>query len=116
MPKVGIFWVYKNRLLGEACELDDGEVSSLGIIDSPISHYDWWEHNPAANKHFPELAHTEYQLIPRGRVVYHQQHSVAVMYADKTLHTEPTKVLIMDFFDLHGTTVAWKTDSHYVTQ
>ncbi|MBP7529691.1 MAG: hypothetical protein KA801_17350 [Syntrophorhabdaceae bacterium] len=43
MTKIGIFWVYKNTVIGKAVDLPDGVENFPGIIDSPDSHVDYWE-------------------------------------------------------------------------
>ena len=60
MSKIGIFWVYKDTVIGKARELEDGEENVPGLIDSPDSHVDLWEHHQCFLAQFPELAGTEY--------------------------------------------------------
>ncbi len=116
MSKVGIFWVYKNTVIGKTRELDDGEENVPGLIDSPDNHVDLWERNPYFFIPFPELVGTEYQDVPRGRVIHSTKDKKTIIYMDKVLHTEQTKQIISDFFQLSNTDILWKTDKHYTTE
>ena len=35
---IGIFWVYKNTVLGRAIPVDEGEDRINGVVDSPDNH------------------------------------------------------------------------------
>ena len=70
MAKIGIFWFYKDTVLGKVCDLAQGDESIPGLIDSPDNHIDIWENDDNWINPFPELVGTEYQTIPRGRVIY----------------------------------------------
>ncbi|MCK5681239.1 hypothetical protein KAI46_10570 [bacterium] len=114
--KIGIFWVFKNRVIGKVCELEDGQENVPGLIDSPDSHIELWEQDPGFVIPFPELKGSEYQNVPRGRVIYSIKTKKVTVYMDKVLHTNGTREIISVFFQLVGTDVAWKTDDHYTTQ
>ena len=111
--KIGIFWVYKNKVIGRTKSLDEC-VAVNNWIDSPEEHSAVWEDEPA----FEELrkSRTEYFKIPRGRVVWNQKENKPVVYADKTLLSdEIIKQKIAKFFKLNTASVLWEADSHYTT-
>ena len=116
MSKIGIFWVYKNTVIGKVRKLEDGEESVIGLIDSPDSHIALWEHHQCFLEQFSELHGTEYQDVPRGRVIYSTKDKKTIIYLDKALHTEQTKKIISDFFELRTANVSWKADKHYMTE
>lgn len=116
MAKIGIFWVYKKRVIGKHRELREGNENVPGLIDSPDAHVDLWEKDKIYIGQFPELRGTEYQTIPRGRILYSTKSKKMIVYMDKTLHSSDTKKVIADFFDLNYVKIAWKTDGHYTTE
>lgn len=115
MAKIGIFWVYKNQVLGKASDLSQGDESIPGLCDSPDNHIDLWENDQNWQNPFQELIGTEYQCIPRGRVIYSKTNHKAIVYMDKQLHSKQIKQLIRDFFQLNSTAVTWAIDEHYTT-
>ena len=115
MAKIGIFWVYKNRVLGKACALSQGHENVPGLIDSTYNHIDLWENDKHWKNPFQELMGTEYQCIPRGRVIYSINPQKAIIYMDKQLHSKQIKQLIQIFFQLNTTPVVWAVDEHYTT-
>ncbi|MFG4194744.1 hypothetical protein ACF0CA_17945 [Acinetobacter baumannii] len=64
--KIGIFWFYKNQVLGISHEFDINSSDSLGMIDSAYNHVSYWDE--LRNK-FSELREIEYDDVPRGRVM-----------------------------------------------
>ena len=116
MAKIGIFWIYKNKIIGKARKLDEGQENVPGLIDSPDSHIDLWEHNPSFIIPFPELKASEYQDVPRGRVIYSTKINKVIVYMDEVLHSEETQKTISDFFQLNDSDIVWKTDIHYTTE
>ncbi len=116
MSKIGIFWVYKDTVIGKACEQEAGEENVPGWIDSPDSHIGLWERHQCFLAQFSELQGTEYQDVPRGRVIYSTKDKKTIIYLDKVLHTEQTKKIITDFFELRKTNILWKADKHYRTE
>lgn len=86
-----------------------------GLIDSPDSHIDLWEFDPSFIIPFPELKDSEYQDVPRGRVIYSTKINKAVVYMDKVLNSTETRKIVADFFQLNGDDILWKFDNHYTT-
>jgi hypothetical protein len=113
--KIGIFWIYKNTVIGKAHSLDSGEQSLPGLIDSPYNHIDLWENTNDFILPFPELRRTEYQIIARGRVIYSTKDKITLVYMDASLHNKKSKALIKEFFELAETKVKWLKDPHYTT-
>ena len=116
MSKIGIFWVYKDTVIGKAVDLVEGEQSIPGVVDSPDTHVYVWESDPEFRLPFSELREFEYQSIPRGRVIYFKNKSVFKIYMDKVLFSKANKKNILEYFDLAASKVIWETDSHYSTE
>lgn len=110
-PKVGIFWVFRGRLLSARGKLDDG-VDSGHSIDSPKDHVSYW---PVLQRRYREICTMEYEEVPRGRVVWVKQPSRFCVYMDKRLHTPRVKRLILQAFELPGPKTRFLVDPHYTT-
>lgn len=115
MPKIGIFWVYRNKVIGKAIELSEGEKNIPGVIDSPDTHVDYWENDPSFINPFLELRGVEYHTVPRGRVLFSVKENMAIIYMDKVLFKNEIKMLVKDFFDIGESKVVWRRDIHYST-
>ena len=115
MSKIGIFWVYKNTVIGKAANLAEGDQLIPGVVDSPDTHIYVWESDPEFRLPFSELRELEYQSVPRGRVIFFKNQLVFKIYMDKTLFSEANKKHILEYFDLAESKVIWETDSHYTT-
>ena len=80
-PKVGIFWIYNNQIIGKTYTLS--EVEKYGDFLSPIlGHYEYWEE---IQKQVPELYYEEYENIPRGRVVFDRIKNKFVLLSSKKI-------------------------------
>ena len=68
-PSVGIFWLFRDRLIIDATPLSKAELygSALG---HPTSHIDHWTRLQRTRAVPAEI---EYEEPPRGRVVYDQR-------------------------------------------
>lgn len=115
MAKVGIFWVYKSTVIGKRAALRDGHENVPGIIDSPFNHVDCWEHDPSFDNPFPELRGSEYQTIPRGRVLYQTKNESHVIYLARELLGSASQTLIAEFFEFDAANATWEIDLHYTT-
>lgn len=113
MPKIGIFWFHKGDVMGKGVDLADGEEGVPGLIDSPDNHTDLWD-GSILRKH-PELRGREYYEVPRGRVLWDNNQSRAIVYLDARLLKADIKAKITQFFDLINEEVVWRTDPHYNT-
>ena len=112
---IGIFWIYKGIVIGNAVDVVNGDKCVPGIIDSPDNHTDFWDTDKEFKRQFPELKFREYFEVPRGRVLYGRNEEQPIVYMDKILFSGSTKQLIAEFFCLDNLKVSWRTDSHYTT-
>lgn len=115
MPRIGIFWIYKDRVFGRSSPVTTGEENYPGLFDSPNNHSEVWEEDRTLLVEFPELRGKEYFSVPRGRVLWNEAGQHAIVYMDEVLFSDRCKGLIVDFFDLDGYEVKWKRDMHYTT-
>jgi hypothetical protein len=115
MAQIGVFWIYRNEIIGKARNLSEGRENIPGLIDSPDNHIDLWENSLNFDIPFPELRGSEYQDIPRGRVIYKTQSHEAIVYMDMSLDSENAKKLVSEFFELNDVNIIWKSDPHYTT-
>ncbi len=115
MPKIGIFWIYRDTIVGKARNLEECHENISGLLDSPDEHSHLWESIPGFTILFPELSNVEYQEVPRGRVIYSTEKNQTIVYMDKLLHSKEKKRIIIDFFQLQQNSTIWKTDLHYTT-
>ena len=107
---IGIFWFYKNEVIGIAHDFSLHEADSIGLIDSQYTHVDYWE---KLKLQIPGLEHTEYEQLPRGRVIFDTHKSKAIIYLDKTLLRRSKVNQILNFFNLNFENVILRTDPHY---
>jgi hypothetical protein len=113
MAKVGIFWVYKGKVIGVARDIREG-LDCEGRIDSPDQHVSLWERE----RSFSNLRKNGagYESVPRGRVVWFTQEQKAVVYMDKKLlKSSSARQHVAAFFALTPADVDWKSDPHYTT-
>ena len=110
--KIGIFWYFKNQVIGIANEFYQSDQDSLGLIDSKYTHVEYWE--ILKSKH-AELSAFEYEEIPRGRVIYHAKNEKVLVYMDAKLFKKQIAIQIVEFFELDFEAVVWKKDPHYKT-
>lgn len=112
--KIGIFWFYKNTVLGIAEDISQGCKGYNGLIDSNFDHVNVWE-TLEIKIQFPELKSMEYEQIPRGRLLYSTKQNKHIIYMDKTLFEPNVKQKIAEFFDFNSKLSVWKKDPHYNT-
>lgn len=115
MPRIGVFWYYKQTVVGRSIAIQDGEESVPGVIDSIDTHADLWDRDRSLLKNFPELRGTEYHKVPRGRVLWHKDTIKAKIYMDEVLFKPKIKTKILQFFDIEKNIVEWGRDVHYTT-
>lgn len=112
--KIGIFWFYKDEVLGVSHAFDINNSDSLGMIDSPYEHISYWKRLQAE---ILELKYIEYEDIPRGRAIFDITKKRLIIYLDKKLLTENRVLKICDFFDAEeGLNVMLRLDPHYRTK
>ncbi len=115
MPRIGVFWFYNAVVIGRAIDLEAGEEGIPGVIDSPDTHSDLWEHDRRLLIPFPELRASEYHSVPRGRVLWQIEPPLARVYMDSVLFEPTIKDKIVKFFALESSKVKWGRDPHYST-
>jgi hypothetical protein len=110
---IGIFWFYNSALIAKKIAVKELTPDDIGMVDSPFEHINEWESRRIYLPDFKELASTEYQEFPRGRVVYSNVTRKATIYMDSSLFVKKYKRLLINYFDLADCSVTWKKDSHY---
>jgi hypothetical protein len=108
---VGIFWCYRGRLLKAAVRVADG-LNYGDAVHSRVDHVRFW---PELQKSIPALRDRDYEMVPRGRVVFHSTEDRFCVYMDKKLHTERVKRLLLAEFYLPSRRTRFLTDPHYTT-
>ena len=112
---VGIFWFYSAQMIYKSVLVETLKPDSLGLIDSPYLHITEWELNQIYLPKFPELCGTEYQELPRGRVIFDQNSQVFKVILDKDIFTKRKVVIIQSCFGLNHSRVEYHADPHYKT-
>lgn len=112
---IGVFWVYRGMVFGQAEHVALGTEAVPGLTDSRLEHVELWEQMTSAKRLFPELATMEYQQVPRGRVLWQRKEDRHLIYLDKTLYSQKIFTAIAEFFQFKRSQAVWKTDSHYTT-
>src|SRR5436190_755945 len=110
-PQIGIFWVFRGKVLAATAPLEDGAPSAESL-DSPHDHVRVW---PTLQQKNPALRSLEYEEIPRGRIVFIKRTKQFHVYADKALHTPTVKRLILATFQIPRARAVFLGDSHYTT-
>lgn len=80
--KIGIFWYFQNQIIGIAHNFNQSDQDSLGLIDSPYTHVEYWE---VLKQKIPELQSLEYDEISLGRVIYNSLSNKIVVYMNTKL-------------------------------
>jgi hypothetical protein len=110
-PEVGVFWVFKGRLLKFTKPLEQG-YDNGEVVDTDDNHLDVW---PKLQMALPQLRVLEYEDVPRGRVLFHKAARRFGVYMDKRLHVQHVKRKIVAAFQLPTSTTDFLTDPHYTT-
>ena len=112
---IGIFWFYQNSIICKKLLLSESKKDALGIHDSPFQHVHEWESKNIFLPKHPELFGTEYQELPRGRVVFLSNKNLVVIYTDKACLSKEVKKQLIDSFCLPSSNTIFKSDPHYKT-
>ncbi len=110
-PRVGIFWYYNKKVLGDFFELAVAEL--YGQVLGPHSnHYDFWKE---IQRSAPELVCEEYEYIPRGRVLYNLIAGEFVIISSASIVKNKAAIkAIRRSCNIPDTApVSLKTDQHY---
>ena len=110
-PSVGIFWFYKNKIIGKTYSLSEAEKYGEFLV-SKLGHYEYWEN---IQKSIPELRYEEYETIPRGQVVYNIENDAFVLISSKKIIKCKSAVkAIKTFFSIpENARLLRKSDFHY---
>ena len=110
-PFVGIFWFYHNvPLFVHAVHLDEGQQYGKAITGIK-DHADYWEEG-ADLQFIPGHLQKEYFLIPRGRIVYHEDTDRFTVYHGNNMNKqELTDVATV--FCLPKNKTRFEQDMHY---
>lgn len=119
VPSVGIFWKIGNVLVIDRSSLDHAETYG-DCLTHASGHYERWEEWQrlgGAGLHrlgYPiDIASTEYDEWPRGRVVHEVQRARFVVYADVRIQKPAAISALIEAFGLGTQTVVVESDSHY---
>lgn len=114
-PRIGIFWVYQQKLISKSILLSQASYSSVGIADCSFSHIDVWELEKVYLPEYPKLFDSEYQALPRGRILFDKKNSTFSMFADrKIVRSKLHRRMVINTFSLQTQKCIWRTDPHYV--
>jgi hypothetical protein len=109
-PSVGIFWLFRDRLILDATPISKAEAYGTALTH-PTGHIDYWtrlQHTGAVP------AEVEYEEPPRGRVVYDGREQRFHLYADKCILRQRKVVRkIMDAMHLPPGKTTEGRDEHY---
>ena len=114
IPSVGIFWYDQDtgKVYSEMTSMRDAEGYNDFLIHEG-AHYDAWRKVVSQN---PKWKGTEYEDVPRGRVVYRKDPKKPefIVFAARELNKARSKNAIMGEFSLpHSHTRFDFTDEHY---
>ncbi len=120
-PAVGIFWRVDGALVIDRSTLKEAEPYG-DCLTHAAGHYERWQQWQAlgpvrlACKGFPaQIAWTEYDDWPRGRVVFEKTTQHFVVYADRRLQKPDVMDFLKPAFGLNAVElkVIVRSDSHY---
>ncbi|MFM1920899.1 MAG: hypothetical protein RLZZ303_2533 [Candidatus Hydrogenedentota bacterium] len=108
--RVGIFWVYKERILSNYVPWSEGERYGE-FVNGLSDHCTYWA---TLQRQLPELRRFEYEQVPRGRVVYRTTDDTFLLYgSERFARDEIQQRRVMEDFQLVGKRVIVKPDEHY---
>jgi len=110
-PRVGIFWYYNKKVLGDFFELAGAEVYG-NLLGPHSNHYDLW---PLIQKSVPELQCEEYEFTPRGRVIFDLIEGTFVIISSAAIiaNKSALKAICRHCNIPDNFLVTLKTDQHY---
>ncbi len=118
-PCVGIFWRVGGVLVVDRSTLAEAEPYGDHLTHA-AGHYERWAHwrklgaSRSAALGLPrQIAVTEYDEWPRGRIVYEKPAQRFVIYADRRLQAPDVIAAVKTAFGLGGSEAVVKSDLHY---
>jgi hypothetical protein len=113
-PKVGIFWCYQNCLFAVFTQRPEDANSTDISIDSTFSHWHEWQvlEKEGRLESLPEELRSEYDSIPRGRVLYKKKEEHFVILHGSSFTKKIQEQIIQAFhLPVEDTVDDW--DEHY---
>ncbi len=101
MIKLGPFFYIDNKLIYNACTLEDARPQADKLDNS-------YGHDKLYDDYFLDGDYIDY---PRGRVVWDKTNDRAIIYIDKCINNESVIMKILKAFDLKDYVIAF--DDHY---
>ncbi len=108
--KIGIFWYWKNEVLGIAHDFSASDIDSIGLADSNYAHIEYWKIIQSSNK---DLRYIEYEEVPRGRAIFNSKLNKIIIYLDRSLLIRSKIEKISNFFEVAKEQIIIKSDPHY---
>ena len=113
-PRVGIFWSYQDSLFySESAPVTQGMITSISV-DYKVGHYAAWflMNKKGVLDKLPPSFRSEYDSIPRGRVVYLFRKKKFVIYHGDEISPKELKDIKSSFCLPEGWTID-DIDMHY---
>jgi hypothetical protein len=108
--RVGIFWIFKGRVLADSVPPAEGEEYGE-FVNGLSDHCNHWS---TLQKQLPELRRYEYEQVPRGRVVYNTVADTFAVYgSERFVRNESQRAMILDSFQLPPDRTRFQADEHY---
>ena len=108
--EVGIWWLWKKQLIKSSTPYTNGIISDR-FINGPNDHYKYWE---IVQTMIKELRATEYEEIPRGRVIYDTKNKRFYCYTSRMLcRNKMLRSLVIENFKLDEKSTTFRQDDHY---
>ena len=111
LPKVGLFWGYREELYHHSVDVASGEDDG-SFVNGRYDHVDYW---PLLEQRHRHLRVYDYEEVPRGRVIFIKDRGRYRIMCDKALITPLYLGLIREVFDLHEEETEVLQDMHYTT-
>jgi hypothetical protein len=109
-PLVGIFWLYRGKLIFDASPLSEAEKYG-DCLTHPRSHIDHWTGLQQSHEVPPEIEHEE---PPRGRVMWNTVSRRSLILADRCILRDKAVLnRIMRTMRLPVQSTDTGTDAHY---
>jgi len=108
--RVGIFWIYKGRILSDSVPWSEGE--RYGEFVNGLS--DHCTHWTTFQRQLPELRRYEYEQVPRGRVIFNTLTATFTVYGSaRFVRNSVQRALVLDSFHLPPGNTRFAADEHY---
>lgn len=114
-PHLGIFWGYQydGKLVLAVLKAPANTVDTIGGFKTmDTGHVDAWAEITRVH---PQVAHLEYDEVPRGRVNWREADRNYLILADPKLLDISNRKTLLEIFNLQGSKVTFLTDEHYRT-